>query len=626
MPIPFTQRNLTLADRRRGGRNDITVAWTPLGGTTTTLTRETPLNEKNVIAMEVAGSPAGSGPAGIANVGYWGIPIFVGDSLEASLFLMSPSDGAGVGNVTVALTSPDGTAVYASTVVTSAVTDTWQKYTATLVGNANATDARLAITFTGPGSLRMDVVSLFPAENVEKGKEAGLLTPWPFRTDLLAALKALQPRFLRFPGGCYVEGDVLKARFQWKAALGGWEARAGHMNSMWGYWSTDGLGLFEYMLLAEELGAEPVWVINNGIAHVDQVPTRDIMPYVQDALDSVEFITGGAETRWGAVRAAMGRPQPWTLNYMSPGNEGCGLPWDPPNPYFKPYFLQNYLAFYGALKSKYPALRLIASCNLKDLAPTEIWEYHVYTNPGDMFGRRHVFDGMTPEGDGLVFASEYAVTDGGGHGNLIGAVAEAGFMTGMERNSKVVIGGSYAPLFVNVNAVPWPTNMILFDNYRCGALSVTILFSLTYDIRLLLLRSRWYAIPSYYVQQMFTQYLGTQRLPAALNADDPVAVSASCLNDHCTAIALKLVNMATDSTIVEVTLDGSPQLVVNEKGTLVQLTSGNPDDENSFDAPTAIAPAAAVVEGMGRNFSITVPPYSVNVLLVNLTVPSVSTF
>ena len=147
--------------------------------------------------------------------------------------------------------------------------------------------------------------------------------------------------------------------------------------------------------------------------------------------------------------------------------QGCGLPWDKPSPYFKPFYWQNALYFYAALKSQYPHLRLITSCALGDLAPVEVTEYHVYTSPADMFARRHAFDGLDPQGpDGLILASEYAVTDGGGHGNLVGAVAEAAFALGLQRNPRVVVGGAYAPLLVNANAVPWPTNLIVFDSTR----------------------------------------------------------------------------------------------------------------------------------------------------------------
>lgn len=271
------------------------------------------------------------------------------------------------------------------------------------------------------------------------------------------------PSFMRFPGGCYVEGDWLANRFDWKAALGRVEERRGHLNGVWGYWSTDGLGLFEYMQLAEALAAEPVWVLSAGVAHADSARGSDVWPYVQDALDSVEFIAGGADTRWGAVRAGMGRRAPWNLTYVAIGNEDCG----------KPYYLNNYLAIFAGLRARHPGLRLISNCDMGADAPTDMFDWHVYTNPRDLFNRRHAFDGRDPKvvvgpehfiagkrrggcrlprlvgqlfpvtGEGktlpctrrsppppkksdaqaghYVFASEYAVTDGGGWGNLIGA-------------------------------------------------------------------------------------------------------------------------------------------------------------------------------------------------------------
>jgi alpha-L-arabinofuranosidase len=223
-----------------------------------------------------------------------------------------------------------------------------------------------------------------------------------------------------------------------------------------GYWSTDGLGLFEYMLLAEELDAAPIWVVNNGVAHGDSVPASDAWYLVQDALDSMEFISGPANSTWGALRAAMGRLEPWSLDYLAIGNEDCG----------KPFYTENYNLFFGALRSRYPHLRLISNCDMGQGGPTDLWDWHVYTNPRAMFDLRHTFDGRDARAGRLVFASEYAVTDGGGWGNLVGAVAEAGFMTGLERNAEAVPLAAYAPLFVNWNNRPWPTNMIVFDNHR----------------------------------------------------------------------------------------------------------------------------------------------------------------
>lgn len=218
----------------------------------------------------------------------------------------------------------------------------------------------------------------------------------------------------------------------------------------------------------------------------------------------------------------MGRAKPFRpITYLAIGNEDCG----------KPYYVSNYLLFYGALHAKYPHLRLISNCDMGAGAPTDLWDWHVYTNPRDLFNRRHTFDGRDPNKGHFVFASEYAVTDGGGWGNLIGAVAEAAFMTGMERNGEAVQMGSYAPLFVHTNNRPWPTNMIVIDNHR------------------------WYGIPSYHVQKLFRQTQGTEYAATIVQRgliymlhEDTVAASLSCQHDGpdaCSTMVLKIINLSS---------------------------------------------------------------------------------
>ncbi|KAL4458046.1 hypothetical protein ABPG75_012911 [Micractinium tetrahymenae] len=593
--------------------NDIIIAWSPLPGTATTLTREQPLNPRNLVAMELSSTGGGS-PAGIVNSGYWGVPVEAGVRYTLSLYLRVPQ-GSATTDATVALLAADsptvahngsstggGSGVDAPLAAArfSGLSAEWQRFTAELVSPSTDLQARLAVLFDNPGCLVVDSVSLFPSANTARGRAEGLVNPWPFRRDLLDALRALRPRFLRFPGGCYVEGDWLRGAFRWKTTLGGDEERPGHHNSMWGYWSTDGLGVFEYLLLAEELGAEPIWVVNNGIAHNDQVPTSDIWPW--EALDGIEFITGPPNSTWGAVRAAMGRPEPWALNYVAIGNEGCGLPWDRPDINYKPHFAANYLAFYGALKAAHPHLRLIANCaELREVGPTEVWEYHVYTNPQDMFARRHAFDGLDPAASGQVFASEYAVTDGGGQGNVLGAVAEAGFMLGLERNSRAVLAGAYAPLFVNANARPWPTNMIVFDN------------------------SRFYGIPSYHVQQLLSAHLGSAYLDTQVEGPataDTLAAAASCLSDPCSEVAVKLVNFSPLPQRVSLRFQGLARGALGESADLLVLGSSQPLDENSFEAPAKVSPRTNTISGVAERFELELEPWSLTVLRLRILPPS----
>lgn len=256
------------------------------------------------------------------------------------------------------------------------------------------------------------------------------------------------------------------------------------------------------------------------------MPAADLWPYVQDALDSLEFANGPADSPWGARRAAMGRAAPFrTITYLAIGNEDCG----------KPYYVANYLLFYGALRATHPQLRLISNCDMGAGAPTDLWDWHIYTNPTDLFNKRHQFDGRDPSNGHLVFASEYAVTAGGGWGNLVGAVAEAAFMTGMERNGEAVHMGAYAPLFVHTSNRPWPTNLIVIDN------------------------SRWFGIPSYHVQRLFRQTQGAeyaatdvQRGPTYALHDDTIAASLTCQDARaCTRMVLKIVNLSSYRQVCE---------------------------------------------------------------------------
>jgi len=596
-PTPHSSLHDFIQDNKHdndNNQNDIIVAWSPLPGTKTSLSKSKPLLPGNPIAMEMT-LEADADFGGIMNTGYWGIYIQQGHKYTLTMYARCPEDHPIT--LTAALTNADGNVTYVAGEIVVESGDNWQQYTLELSvkddsnGNDNDddTNGRLVLSFEEQGTVVIDFVSMFPSEHVQKGKDLGLINPWPFRQDLLDSLKDLDPAFIRLPGGCYVEGDVLKHAFLWKNSLGPWEGRPGHYN-LWGYWSTDGLGIFEYFQLVEELKAEPVWVINNGVSHDESITGKEITPWVQDALDSIEFITGPPDSKWGAARAEMGHPKPWTLNYMAIGNEDCG----------KPYYVQNYLAFFFAIKQQYPHMTLIANCNMNQDAPTELWDWHLYTNPQEMFKRRYEFDAVSVRGDPHIFASEYAVTDGGGWGNLIGAVAEAGFMTGMERNAQAVTMGAYAPLFVHTSNRPWPTNMIVIDNHQ------------------------WYGIPSYYVQKLFRQVQGVSycnsmaKNMTTLAESDTIAVSSTCQDADCTNLAIKIVNFSGEDAQVDVKLNysGGRGRAVEAGGRLIVLTAMQPGDENTFDDPRKVYPVEKEMHGLSDSFQLQMKAWSVNIVMV----------
>lgn len=387
------------------------------------------------------------------------------------------------------------------------LSENWSKRSTTFIPRASAMRGRLNVLVEGGGTVDVDMVSLFP-RNTWKGRPAGL------RADLVQMLADLQPGFLRFPGGCIVEGSELDKRYQWKKTIGPVEQRPLLINR-WNYefkhrptpdyYQSFGLGFFEYFLLSRDLGAEPLPILNCGMAcqfnSGELVPVDQLEPFIQDALDLIEFANGAVTTPWGARRAAMGHPAPFGLKYLGIGNEQWG-----------PQYLERYAAFARVLKQRYPDVVLVSSAGPSPhderfdfLWPrlvemkAEIVDQHCYANPIWFFSNADRFDSYDPSGP-KVFFGEYAaqsdrIVSVHNRNNWECALSEAAFMTGMERNAAVVVMASYAPLFGHVEGWQWRPNLIWFDNLRV------------------------FGTPSYYVQQMFARNRGDWVLPLQLQGD-----------------------------------------------------------------------------------------------------------
>lgn len=383
----------------------------------------------------------------------------------------------------------------------------WQKRSGVLVPRATALRARLNVLVEGGGTVDLDMVSLFP-RNTWKQRPGGL------RADLVQMLAELQPGFLRFPGGCIVEGSELDKRYQWKTTIGPVEQRRLLINR-WNYefkhrptpdyYQSFGLGFFEYFVLARDLGAEPLPIVNCGMAcqfnSGELVPMDQLDPYIQDALDLIEFANGPVDSPWGARRAAMGHPEPFGLKYLGIGNEQWG-----------PQYLERYAAFARVLKQRHPEIVLVSSSGPSPhderfdfLWPrlvqmkAEIVDQHCYANPIWFFSSADRFDAYDPAGP-KVFFGEYAaqsdrIVSVHNRNNWECALSEAAFMTGMERNAAVVVMSAYAPLFGHVDGWQWRPNLIWFDNLRV------------------------YGTPSYYVQQVFARNRGDRVLPVRLEGE-----------------------------------------------------------------------------------------------------------
>ena len=413
--------------------------------------------------VSVAGTPGKLG--GIGNGGYYGVGVEAGKSYIGEVEV---ADFAGSGSLQVRLIAPGGE-VLASRALKATK---GAKLKFTLKPKRTQADASLAFVTEAPGAFTLIAATLSPKKKY-RNRPNGL------RKDLADKVQEVKPSFVRFPGGCYVEGDKLANRFQWKNTLGNpLTGRIPHSN-LWGYMSSNGLGYHEYLQWCEDLKAEPLFVVNCGMSHTDIVPMAEMQPYVQDALDAIEYANGPTDSKWGARRAANGHAKPFNITMVEIGNENGGRAYN-----------ERYALFYDAFKAKYPNLRLIANEPVTS-RPVEILDEHYYNTPGYFIKTSNRYDNYPRTGP-KIYVGEYAVTNGCGQGNLIAGLGEAFFITGMERNADVVSMASYAPLFVNVSDRKWNPDAIPFDTLRS------------------------FGTPSYWVQQMFSANRGDVILKSSI--------------------------------------------------------------------------------------------------------------
>ena len=447
-------------------------------------TKKTPLLngvQHNALALDVKASA--SMPVCLVNEGYWGINAVQGRSYRLSFWAKAPKYK---GTVKATLCSQDGSQLYAETVISgfpAAKAKGWTKYEATFIANGNDPQAQFALVFDGVGQVQIDVVSLFPPtfQNRENG----------MRPDLANMLWQLHPKFMRFPGGCFVEGQESPDNaFRWERTIGPIEEREGHWNVNWGYRTTDGLGYHEYLQLAEDLGAKPLYVVNVGIWHGGMTPYDSIQPWIDECMNALEYANGPVTSKYGAMRAKNGHPEPFGIEYLEIGNEN-----NQPDPRQQSdHYYERYNQFYKAIRAKYPEMKIIGNVvawgddnpKWNSTLPVDLLDEHYYRSPDWFANAFHKYDSYDRQGP-KVYVGEYAVTNGYGKlGNMNAALGEAVYMMGMENNSDVVELASYAPIFVNENDARWRPDMIRFNS------------------------SRVMGTPSYYVQQLIPQHLGTQ--------------------------------------------------------------------------------------------------------------------
>jgi alpha-N-arabinofuranosidase len=513
-------------------------------------------------------------PAGVQNDGYWGIAVRPRTTYSGSFYAKTGSGGV---PVTVSLMNDQTGAIAASTTV-DGLTGEWKKYTFALkTGDIPVTaNNHLILTIPRPATVWFDLVSLFPPTYHDR--------PYGNRIDLMEKLAAMHPRFLRLPGGNYLEGDHIADRFDWKKTIGPWVDRPTHP-SPWRYRSSDGMGLLEFLEWCEDLRIEPVLAVYAGYSlaqdHVE--PGAALEPYVQDALDEIEYATGGADTKWGAERVKNGHAAPFPLHYVEIGNEDQ---FDHSGSYEG-----RFAQFYKAIKQRYPDLQLIATAPVKSVKP-DVLDEHYYMSAEKSLEDANHYD-KTDRNGPKIFVGEWATREGEPTPNLEAALGDAAWMTGMERNSDIVIMASYAPLFVNVNpgGMQWATDLIGYD-----ALSS-------------------YGSPSYWAQVMFGSYLGTEVVASTLTNGGPRVYASATRDDKLRKLFIKVVNASSEAEPVSIALAGVAK--VEREAKLIALSGKTPNATNSIANPEAVVPIERIIKVAGPKFEQSFAPYSINVLEIS---------
>jgi len=439
----------------------------------------TPLNGKNRHYLSVRVEEPGEGGFAVANAGFDGIRLDAGARYDVSLYARA-ADWSGDDTLTVAIESPDGTR--AGSVQLRGVGREWKKFEGVLSSTATTDQGRLVVSVAGRGTLALDMVSLFP-QDTWLGRKGGL------RRDLVESLRDLHPKFLRFPGGCIAHGDGLDNVYSWKDTVGDVAERKPNWN-LWGYHQTYGLGYFEYFQLCKDLGMQPLPVVPVGVScgfrGLEVVPMEELQKWIDDALDLIEFANGPATSKWGAVRARMGHPESFNLQFICLGNEE----------HDNAAVRERFPHFVRAIRERHPEIKIIGTSGLGAEIPiydlmTELGVYssdeHYYERPDWFISHQNRFDSFDRKKP-KIFVGEYA-----SQGNtLYNALAEAVYLTGIERNGDIVDMACYAPLFARIGRTQWTPDLIFFDHRN-------------------VVRP-----PNYYVQQLFARHKGDVYLPTKI--------------------------------------------------------------------------------------------------------------
>ncbi|MEN5234419.1 alpha-L-arabinofuranosidase C-terminal domain-containing protein [Sphingobacterium faecium] len=536
---------------------------------------------------------------GLQNEGFRGMGVKKGEQYEFSLLFKQASAGM---RIRVDMLNEQDKVIGTSNLTLSSGSD-WQSGSSKFTVSETAAKGKLNVWIEGSGDAELDMISLFPTETW-KNRPKGL------RKDMVQMLADMKPGFIRFPGGCIVEGRDLASRFQWKKTVGPIEERELIINR-WNtefkhrpapdYFQTFGLGFYEYFLIAEDIGAKAVPILNCGMACQfntgELVPMDELDTYIQDALDLIEFANGPVTTTWGKLRSDMGHPAPFNLEMLGVGNENWG-----------PQYVERLAAFKKVLNEKHPEIAIIASSGtdpdgerfayldeqLRDMK-IDIIDEHYYRPPSWFLSSVSRYDDYDRNGP-KVFAGEYAShttrPNGPGRSTWEAALSEAAFLTGLERNADVVQMASYAPLFGHVDGWQWSPDLIWVDNLQA------------------------YGTPSYQVQKLYSTHTGTDIIPVQWNgkavAGQDSLFASAVYDSKAKELIIKLVNYNNKAVQANFEINSHKKLKQNA----VKTTLANPDLSitTSFEEPLKIQPKVEEVKYKGKKISDTFAPYSLTVI------------
>ncbi|HNW51623.1 MAG TPA: alpha-L-arabinofuranosidase C-terminal domain-containing protein [Prolixibacteraceae bacterium] len=534
---------------------------------------------------------SGETGVGLKNSGFDGIVIRKGEKYNFSMFARQLSNNSI--SFAISLQNTKGEVLASGLFSTSS--NEWKKYATTLMATASSDSASLVVLATTEGKFALDIISLFP-EKTFKNRSNGL------RQDLAQMLADMNPKFIRFPGGCLAHGDGLGNMYRWKNTIGPVEERKEQRN-IWGYNQTAGLGYFEYFQFCEDIGAKPLPVLpaavscqNSGgtwrIGGTGQraLPINQMDEYVQDVLDLIEWANGPANSTWGAKRAAAGHPTPFNLQYVGIGNEDK----------ITPEFEERFRMIFNAVKAKYPEITIIGTAGpfhsgddfekgwkIANELKVPVVDEHYYCQPEWFLSNLKRYDAYKRNA-GQVYLGEYA-----SWGNkLRNAIAEAAYMTTLERNGDVVRMASYAPMLAKKNFTQWTTDMIFFDN-------VNII-----------------PTPNFYVQKMFMSNQGDYFFNKVISFDaKDTTLAASCVQDSKTGdVIVKMVNAGNQAKKMKINLSAFGELVPKAEMTLL---TGNADTANSFESPKKIVPVTSDFKAAPK-VEYTAPAMSLSVIRIKI--------